>query len=191
MGIISRIKQFCFVDLRIKKYEILSDCKRVSGKPIKYHPLLLKGKGAISFGKNVQIGVVSSPEFYSHYTYFEAREEWSEIIIGDNVAINNAFSIECSSKVVIENNVLIGVNCSLIDNDGHDLAIDKRNVGSPKMAPIYIQQNVFLGSNVTILKGVIIGKNSIIGNGSVVTKNIPENVIAAGNPAKVIKNLDY
>jgi maltose O-acetyltransferase len=48
---------------------------------------------------------------------------------------------------------------------------------------------VFLGSNVTILKGVTIGKNSIIGNGSVVTKNIPENVVAAGNPAKFIRNL--
>ena len=108
MGIISKIKQFCFVTLRIIKYEILSDCKRVSGKPIKYHPLLLTGNGKISFGKNVQIGVVSSPDFYSHYAYLEAREEWSEIIIGDNVAINNAFSIECSSKVIIENDVLIG-----------------------------------------------------------------------------------
>lgn len=189
MGIISKIKQFCFVALRIKKYEILSDCKRVSGKPIKYHPLLLKGKGKIYFGKNVQIGVVSSPDFYSHYTYLEARDERSEIIIGDNVAINNAFSVECASKIVIENDVLIGVNCSIIDNDGHDLAIEKRNIGIPETASVHIHQNVFLGSNVSILKGVTIGKNSIIGNGSVVTKNIPENVVAAGNPAKVIRNL--
>ncbi len=57
------------------------------------------------------------------------------------------------------------------------------------MASIHIQQNVFLGSNVTILKGVTIGRNSIIGNGSVVTKSIPDNVIAAGNPAKVIRTL--
>ena len=191
MKIIGKIKQFCFVALRIKKYEILSDCKNIFGKPIKHHPLLLKGKGKISFGKNVQIGVISSPCFYSHYAYLEARDEQSEIIIGDNVSINNAFSIECSSKVVIENDVLIGVNCSIIDNDGHDLAIDKRKFGNPKTALVHIQQNVFIGSNVTILKGVIIGKNSIIGNSSVVTKNISENVIAAGNPAKVIRNLDH
>jgi maltose O-acetyltransferase len=189
MGIISKIKQFWFVTLRIKKYELLSDCKRVTGKPNKYHPLLLKGKGKIFFGKNVQIGVVSSPNFYSHYTYLEAREEYSEIIIGDNVAINNAFSIESSVKVVIGNDVLIGVRCSIIDNDGHNLEIDKRNIGNPEIAPVHIHQNVFLGSNVSILKGVTIGKNSIIGNGSVVTKNIPENVIAAGNPARVIRNL--
>lgn len=189
MGIFSKMKQFCFLTLRVIKYELLSDCKRVSGKPNKYHPLLLKGKGKIIFGKNVQIGVIASPNFYSHYTYLEAREEWSEIIIGDNVAINNAFSIECSSKVVIENDVLIGLNCSIIDNDGHDLAIEKRNIGSPKTALVRIHQNVFLGSNVSILKGVTIGKNSVIGNGSVVTQNIPENVVAAGNPARVIRNL--
>jgi len=189
MGILNKMKQFCFVNLRKKKYEILSDCKRVIGKPNKYHPLLLKGKGQISFGKNVQIGVISSPNFYSHYTYLEAREEWSEIIIGENVVLNNAFSIESSLKVVIENNVLIGVNCSIIDNDGHNLAIDKRKIGDPETASVCIHQNVFLGSNVTILKGVTIGENSIIGNGSVVTKNIPENVIAVGNPARVIRNL--
>jgi len=189
MGIISKIKQFCFVDLRIKKYEILSDCSRVIGKPIKYHPLLLKGKGIISFGKNVQIGVVSSPNFYSHYTYLEAREECSEIYIGDNVSINNAFSVECALKVIIENDVLIGTSCSIIDNDGHELAIEKRNIGNPKTAQIHICENVFLGSNVTILKGVTIGKNAVIGNSSVVTNDIPENAIAAGNPAKVIRNL--
>jgi len=189
MGIINKIKQFCFVTLRIIKYELLSDCKRVSGRPKKHHPLLLKGRGKIHFGKNVQIGVIASANFYSHYTYLEAREENSEIIIGDNVAINNAFSIVSFSKVIIENDVLIGVNCSIIDNDGHELEIDKRSAGNPEVAPVHIHQNVFLGSNVSILKGVAIGKNSVIGNGSVVTKNIPENVIAAGNPAKVIRHL--
>lgn len=189
MGIFSKMRQFWCVTLRIKKYDLLSDCKNANGKPLLLHPLLLKGYGKISFGKNVQIGVVSSPNFYSHYTYLEAREQGSSITIGDNVAINNAFSIECSSTVVIENDVLIGVNCSIIDNDGHDLSIENRRDGIPKTASIYIHQNVFLGSNVTILKGVTIGKNSIIGNGSVVTKDIPENVIAAGNPAIVIRKL--
>jgi maltose O-acetyltransferase len=84
---------------------------------------------------------------------------------------------------------LIGTGCSIIDNDGHDLSMEKRIIGNPKMAEVYICQNVFLGSNVTILKGVTIGKNSVIGNSSVVINDIPENVIAAGNPAKVIRNL--
>ena len=85
-----KIKFFFFGILRNWKYKFLSDCDTVSGKPNLYHPLLLKGKGKITFGKNVQIGVVASPNFYSHYAYLEARKSDSEIIIGDNVSINNA-----------------------------------------------------------------------------------------------------
>ena len=93
------------------------------------------------------------------------------------------------SKITIEDEVLIGHNCSIIDNDGHDLAIDKRTTGTPKAKDVYISKNVFIGNNVSILKGVTIGKNSIIGNGSLVTKDIPENTIAAGNPAKLIRTI--
>lgn len=183
------IKFFFFVTLRIWKYKLLSNCLRVTGKPNLYVPILINGKGKIQFGENVQIGIIASPNFYSHYTYFEARNQESEIIIGDNVSINNAFSAVASSKITIEKNVLIGVNCSIIDNDGHNLEIDKRNSDKAKTKAVYIEENVFLGDNVTILKGVTIGKNSVIGNGSIVTKNIPENSIAAGNPARVIRNL--
>ncbi|WP_293871940.1 acyltransferase [Flavobacterium sp.] len=189
MNITHKIKTFLFVTLRIWKYKLLSDCKNVTGKPNLFHPLLLKGKGKISFGKNVQIGVVASPNFYSHYTYLEARNSDSEITIGDNVSINNAFSAVAFSKITIQNNVLIGVNCAIIDNDGHNLEIDKRNYDEIKSEAVFIAENVFLGDDVTILKGVTIGKNSVIGNGSIVTKSIPENVIAAGNPVKVIRYL--
>lgn len=180
---------FFVVTLRIWKYKLLSDCQRVTGKPMVYHPLLTKGKGKIHIGKNVQIGVVASPNFYSHYTYLEARNPESEISIGDTVSINNAFSAVAFSKITIQNNVLIGVNCSIIDNDGHHLDSDKRNDEDIQSAEVFIAENVFLGDDVTILKGVTIGKNSVIGNGSIVTKSIPENVIAAGNPARVIRKL--
>lgn len=189
MGVFTTIKFFFFGQLRIWKYRFLSDGHRVSGKPIVFHPLLRKGKGKISFGKNVQIGVKASPCFYSHYTYLEARHADSEISIGDNVYINNAFSAEAFSSITIKNNVLIGVHCSIIDNDGHHLDADKRLNGTPKSAPVIIEDNVFLGDRVTVLKGVTIGANSVIGNGAVVTQNIPPNTVAAGNPAKVIRNL--
>lgn len=189
MGIISGIKHFWFVALRIAKYKFLSDCNRLSGKPILYHPLLLKGKGRICFGDNVQVGVVSSPHFYSHYTYLEARKKGSEICIGNHVALNNNFSAVAFSKITISDFTVIGVNCSIIDNDGHHLDPEKRSEATPETAEVYIDENVFLGDNVTILKGVRIGKNSVIGSGSIVTKSIPENVIAAGNPAKIIRNL--
>lgn len=183
------IQFFLFVTLRIWKYQWLSDCRRKSGKPHLFLPLLVKGKGKVTFGKNVQIGVTASPNFYSHYTYLEARNPNSVIIIGDNVAINNAFSAVAFSKITLQNNVLIGINCSILDNDGHNLDSTKRASDEVQTAEVMIEENVFLGDNVTILKGVTIGRNSVIGNGSVVTKNIPENVIAAGNPAKVIRNL--
>jgi galactoside O-acetyltransferase len=189
MCIINRLKQYLFVRVRIKKYRLLSNCKKISGKPVLFHPLLMRGKGKISFGENVQIGVVASPKYYSHYSFLDAREENSEISFGNNVAISNSFSIECCSKVAIEDNVLIGDSCSIMDNDGHNLELDKRDSGFIKGEEVRICKNVFLGSNVIVLKGVIIGENSVIGSGSIVTKNIPENVIAAGNPAKVIRNL--
>lgn len=184
-----KIANFCFVSLRIWKYKILSNCNNVVGKPLLFHPTLLKGKGKIIFGKNVQIGVIASPNFYSHYAYLEVRNSDSVISIGNNVAINNAFSAVSFQNITIHDDVLIGVNCAIIDNDGHDLDVDKRNATELKSAAVTIEKNVFIGDNVTILKGVTIGENSVIGLGSVVTNDIPKNVIAAGNPAKVIRNL--
>ena len=176
--------------IRIMKYKLLSDCKIVSGNPIKYHPLLLKGEGKISFGENVQIGVISSPNFYSHYNYLEARGSESEITIGSNVAINNGFSIVAYDKVTIGNKVLIGVNCSIMDNDGHELDFDKRDE-SPIGHSVVIENNVFIGSNVTILKGVTVGENAVVGNGAVVSRSVPKNAIVAGNPARIIRRLPY
>ena len=185
MGVTTKIKNLFFVRFRIWKYNLLSDCANVIGKPKLFHPLLLKGKGKISFGSGVQVGVIAAPMFYSHYAYLEARNQESEISIGNNVTINNSFSAEAFSKITIQDNVLFGINCSIIDNDGHDLDVEKRTTEEPKSVPVLIENNVFIGDNVVILKGVTIGENSVIGNGSVVTSTIPKNVIAAGNPAKV------
>ncbi len=185
---IAKIKRFCFVTLRIWKYQLLSDCK-ITGKPLLFHPMLAKGEGKVVFGNKVQMGVVASPGFYSGYCYLEARFSESEITIGNQVSINNSFSAVAFSKITIGDGVLFGVNCSIIDNDGHVLAPDKRKLGIPDAKPVRIEKNVFIGDNVTVLKGVTIGKNSVIGSGSVVTKDIPENVIAAGNPARIIRHL--
>ncbi len=183
------IKTFFFRTLRIIKYQLLSTCNSVTGKPILYYPLLLNGQGSISFGKSVQNGVINSPGFYSGYNYIEARYKESKIIIGNNVSINNGFSAIAYNHITIDNNVLFGINCRIEDSDGHVHHPHRRNDTDVPSAPVHIQENVFLGSGVTILKGVTIGRNSIIGSNSVVTKSIPDNVIAAGNPAKVIRNL--
>lgn len=184
-----RIKRFLFITLRIWKYKLLSDCRRVTGKPNLYMPLLLKGNGRISFGNNVQVGVSAAHFTYSSYNYLLAFDEESEIVIGDNVVLANGSSIQAASKITLEDNVMIGINTFLVDTDGHDLNPEKRMTGIPKMGHITIKKNVVIYYNSVVFKGVTIGENSVIGACSVVTKDIPPNVFAAGNPARVIRNL--
>ena len=74
------------------------------------------------------------------------------------------------------------------DADWHGIYDRSEPVGRTK--PIILKDNVWIGDSVIVCKGVTIGENSIIGAGAVVIKNIPANVVAAGNPAKVVKNLD-
>ena len=138
----------------------------------------------------MNLGVVASPGFYNMYGYIDARNIVSKIVIGDNVHINNNFFI-CSEGegIEIEENTLIGINCQIMDSDFHDLDPEKRTTGILKTAKVIIGKNVFIGNNVSILKGVTIGDNSVIGTGAVVTKSIPANTIAAGNPAVVIRDL--
>ncbi|MEN9928749.1 MAG: 2,3,4,5-tetrahydropyridine-2,6-dicarboxylate N-acetyltransferase [Bacteroidota bacterium] len=182
------MKKFLFITLRILKYKLLSDCGRVQGNPKLYHPLLMKGKGVIQFGDHVQLGVVSSPFFYSNYSYLEARSVNSLIKIGNHVSINNNFSATAQASIEIQDHVLIGYNCSIIDHDGHGIGPHNR-FENEQGASVCIEKNVFIGSNVTVLKGVTIGENSVVGNGSVVTKSIPKNTVFAGNPAKFIREI--
>ena len=94
-------------------------------------------------------------------------------------------------SLTIGNNVKIGGNCIIMDNDVHQIDhLERRsNKGNVKSSPVVIEDDVWLGANVTVLKGVTIGARSIIGAGSVVTKSIPADCIAAGNPCRVIKYL--
>jgi maltose O-acetyltransferase len=185
------IGYYIFQYLRILKYKILSNCKNIVGKPIYNQPTQLLGEGYLYFGKNVNLGVISSPFFYSGYGYIDARKLHSKIIIDDNVWINNNFNI-CSEGegIIIGKDTLIGLNFEVSDSDFHNLHPDKRIKGIPKTGKVVIGKNVFIGSNVKILKGVTIGDNSVIANSAVVVKSIPANSIAGGNPAKIIKELD-
>jgi galactoside O-acetyltransferase len=189
MGMFYRIKKLLFVDLRILKFKILSTCDNVCGKPVLYHPLLFAGYGKISIGENMQNGVISSQHYYTHYNLFEARTPESEIVIGKNVAISNNVSIIALKKISVGDNVIIGHSCSIIDADGHKKDPQQRNSSEINANPVIIKNNVLLYANVTVTKGVTIGENSIIGTGSIVTKDIPANVVAAGNPCLVIHNL--
>lgn len=115
----------------------------------------------------------------------------ADITIGNNVGMSSTV-LWCHQRIAIGNNVKIGGNCILIDTDAHDMNyVNRRSPRTDRCAssPIIIEDDVFIGVNCIILKGVTIGARSIIAAGSVVTKSIPANCIAGGNPAKVIRFL--
>jgi maltose O-acetyltransferase len=104
-------------------------------------------------------------------------------ISGENLDLNNAFILDYA-PIYFGSNIVFGRDVKLITS-WHPL--DKFN--EVKAKSICIGDNVWITMNVIILPGVSIGKNSVIGAGSIVTRSIPENVLAAGNPAKVIKKI--
>ncbi len=108
--------------------------------------------------------------------------------IGSGVYINHYSIIDCHNFISIGNNVAIGPHCYLGDFD-HDINVyENFSIGGKGITkPIIIQDNVWLGANVTILKGVTIGEGAVIGAGSVVTKDVAPLSIVAGNPARLIK----
>ncbi len=127
-------------------------------------------------GKNIVI----EPNFWCDYGY--------NIEVGENFYANHNLTILDGAKITIGSNVFIGPNCT-ISSATHPTDILRRNQGLEFAHPITIGSNVWLGAGVTILPGVTIGSGSTIGAGSIVVRDIPANVIAVGNPCKVIKEL--
>lgn len=131
------------------------------------------------FGKCGSILSVE-PNFYCDYGY--------NISVGKNFYINhNCVILDCA-PVTIGDNVWIGPNCGFYTAE-HPVNAEERIKGPESARPITIGNNVWIGGNVVILAGVTIGDNTTIGAGSVVTKDIPSNTVAVGNPCKVIKSL--
>lgn len=118
---------------------------------------------------------------------FHCDYGWN-IEVGDCFFANFGFTVLDVGKVSIGNNVQIAPNVSIY-TAGHPLHPDSRNSGYEYGIPVTIGNNVWLGGNVVILPGVTIGDNAVIGAGSVVTKDIPENMLAAGNPCKIIREI--
>ena len=112
----------------------------------------------------------------------------ASLIIGTNCGFSGTV-IGSKEKIIIGNDVLFGANTLITDFDWHGVQPDKRRSYTGDSKEIIIGNNVFIGYGSVVLKGVTIGDNSVIGANSVVTKNIPANVIAGGNPCKVIKEL--
>lgn len=130
-------------------------------------------------GKSGDVCVIETP----------FRCDYGENIeIGENFFANYNFMILDVGKVTIGKNVQVAPNVSIY-SAGHPIHPDSRNSGYEYGMDISIGDNCWLGGSTTILPGVHIGENTVIGAGSVVTKDIPANVVACGNPCKVKKQI--
>lgn len=117
-------------------------------------------------------------------------ESGATVTIGDNVGMSST-RLWIADSLTIGNHVKVGAGVLIIDTDTHPIDYRLRRVTNDgtRHAPISIGDDVWIGAQSIILKGVTIGPRSIIGAGSVVTRDIPADCIAAGNPARVIRQI--
>lgn len=135
--------------------------------------------GYVEFGNGVTlVGTVTPIEIVSY--------KGSRISIGDHTFVNYGASITAHQRVSIGRHCLLGHYLRIVDRNEHGIV--KREV-APPAAPVVIEDHVWIGSHTTILPGVTIGRNSAIGAGSVVTRDVPANCIAVGNPARVLRRI--
>ncbi|MDE7426806.1 MAG: sugar O-acetyltransferase [Muribaculaceae bacterium] len=120
------------------------------------------------------------PPFWCDYGY--------NIHVGENFFANHGCVILDGAPVTFGDNVFIAPQCGF-HTAGHPLDVERRNRGLEYALPITVGDNVWIGAGVHVLPGVSIGSNTVIGAGSLVNKDIPDGVLAAGNPCKVIRKL--
>ena len=138
------------------------------------------------------MGYWPSANLTSGYIHIQASGRGTEIVIGSNTTVNNGTILMAEGPgIEIGSDVMIGRNTEIYDSDRHHLDPTQRNTGVPNMGRVVVEDNVFIGSGVKIGKGVRIGRDSVIGMGSVVTTDVPAGVVAAGNPCRVIRQLQF
>ena len=101
--------------------------------------------------------------------------------VGKNVHVDIDFHCECGKHIFMGDKVIVNMNCTFVE---------EQEICRTYALPVRIEDGVWIGGGVVILPGVTIGRNSVIGAGSVVTRSIPANCVAVGNPCRVIKQID-
>ena len=135
--------------------------------------------GKLIISKGSTINIKKNVIFFSNCQFETFGESYAEI--GENTHFNNNVTLIVRDRVVIGNDTIVSQNVIIRDSDVHSIC------GQTNHAPIIIGNHVWIGTNAIILKGVTIGDGAVIAAGAVVTSDVPANCIAAGNPARVIK----
>ena len=144
------------------------------------------------FGRNVSVDdfptLIGARDANIQFTSWNIGENDGIINIGKYCLITPGVRIMAAEKIEIGDACMIAHGAYISDADWHGIYDRAQPVGNTK--PIILKNNVWIGDSSIICKGVTIGENSIIGAGAVVTKNVPENCIYAGNPAKLVKKIN-
>lgn len=160
----------------------------IGAPAIELHP-----QSAIALGEGVRLISASFATALgvNHPVVLRTLAAGAEIRIGNRVGISGG-SICAARLVEIGDDTMLGANVTIADTDFHSLHAAHRGGHTHEtvgVAEVRIGRGAFIGTNVIVLKGVNIGDHAVIGAGSVVTKSIPENCIAAGNPCRVLRML--
>ena len=143
-------------------------------------------------GPNIRIGkcatIIGEPDQRVKIAVWGSQPELGELTIGDYVLISPGVRISAAESITIGNSVMIANGVYITDADWH--GVYDRSQRAQAVTPVIIHDNVWLGDRCAVLKGVTIGENSIVAANAVVVKNVPANVVVAGNPAQVVKRLD-
>ena len=142
-----------------------------------------RGKTSLKMGQNSQFNI-NGPVCICNGCRITI-EDGAKLTLGSHTFINENSRITVYSEIRIGDGCWLAWDLNIIDTDFH--CVKENNTVKPKVACIVIEDNVWIGARAIILKGVTIGSGAIIAAGAIVTKDVPAKCLAAGNPAKVIK----
>jgi len=143
------------------------------------------------FGAPIEIGdyamVVATPDKKVRLSIWSHSRDLGRISIGNHCLICPGVRMGSADAISIADNCMLASSVYITDADWHDVY---NRIAIGKSAPVRIEENVWIGDSAIVCKGVRIGRNSVIGAGAVVVNDVPPNTVAAGNPAKAVKELD-
>lgn len=155
-------------------------------------PSVLKPRSVQVFGRNISVGdfahIISSSQEPVKLTTWSGKGMDGKLSIGNYCLLSPGTTITAADSITIGNNCMFAAGCYIADSDWHGLYNRLRPFRCTKA--IVLKDNVWIGHGAKVGKGVTIGENSVVAAGAIVVKDVPDNVVVGGNPAKIIKQIN-